>query len=655
MKRTLLAVGALLAVMLPAPAAQAAPAIRFLNPSGYSGQVQAYDVSPQADQDDAIHIVAWVKEVPASPLVEFEIESATQKATLDGIRAGNDAWETFWVPPASFTDGPYTLRAILYNGTPGNASEVTSTEVQIVLNADPVPPPPAQEAVEMGFPENGGPIGFFTPKGKQAATSIDFTTSDLTRQVRALYTLSDPGNDPQWVACGFAAVPESLAGRVRCTLKAGDNPLDVTGVAVVANMTAPQTEGNAALDETGDAHRVVPYISQPTTVDVDPEIQQVDDLDECSPALTARFLDQRNRPIPAANVDVHATGPSDQLAFGAMTNNRTSPFQPPDASHPSSEDAIDCSDGTRSGRQGDHNVPLDDDIKHIESTTGTDTNGEFKFALTSDSVGGTSLLAWPDVDDDDVPDTSEVTGGARIGWGGPPPPPTTELTLTPGERSAATGSCVQFDVLVRRGGNPLASSNVDVHLTGPDSNVSFCDVSGGSTRRNPDSGGHTGAGDTHDDGTRHAEGETSSSGTFTFGVASATQGQTNITVWLDSTEDDVSSGEMQRTATVTWTPPGERSITIQSNRSRVRKGRNVTLSGAIQGSTACASTQSVRIEAKPLRGGSFQTVQTVTTDTTGNYSTRVRMRKAKRFRAVVDAADPCEAATSGTVTVRIRR
>jgi hypothetical protein len=295
---------------------------------------------------------------------------------------------------------------------------------------------------------------------------------------------------------------------------------------------------------------------------------------------------------------------------------------------------------------------LDDDIKHIESTTGTDNNGAFKFALRTDGSGGTSIVAWPDVNDDDLLGTSEVTGGARIGWGVPPPPEVTELSLSPDSRTGATGSCVQFDVTVRRGGSPLGSAPIDVHLSGPDANVNFCDVSGGSARRAPDSGGHSL--DTHEDGTRHAEGETSSNGIFTFGVQSGTQGQTNVTVWLDTTEDDVSSGEMQRSATATWTEAGDRSITLQSSRSSVRKGRRVMLSGSIQGAPACASAQLVRIEAKPLRGGSFATAKTVSTDDSGNYSTRVKMRNARRFRAVVDAGDPCEAATSRTVTVRIR-
>lgn len=646
-------IGIAVASLLPAPSAQAAPAIRFLNPSDYSG-TPPFRLSAKADQDAALHIVAWVKEVPANPLVEFEVESTTQKATIDATRAGNDSWEATWVPPDTFTDGPYTLRAILYNGVAGNAAEVTSTEVPVVLNNDSVPPPPANETVEMGFPDNGDQLGFFTPKGKLPATVIDFTTSELTRQVRALYTVSDPGNDPDWIACGFAPVPEALAGRVRCTLKEGVNPLHVTGVAVTANMTAPQTEGAAALDETGDAHRVIPYVAQPASVTIDPESQQINDLTACTPnALTVTVRDQRNRPIPAANVDVHATGPSDQLAFGSMSNSRTSGFQAPNAGHPSSEDAINCSNGERSGRQGDHNVPLDDDIKHIESTTGTDDNGAFRFALRTDGAGGTTIVAWPDVNDDDLLGTSEVTGGARIGWSVPPPPEVTELSLSPNERSAATGSCVQFDVLVRRGGNALGSAPIDVHLSGPDANVNFCDVSGGSSRRAPDSGGHTL--DAHEDGTRHAEGETSSSGLFTFGVQSNTQGQTNVTVWLDTTEDDVSSGETQRSATVTWTEAGDRSVTLESSRSSVRKGRRVRLFGSIQGTAACANAQTVRIEAKPLRGGSFGTIKTVTTDDSGDYSTRVKMRKARRFRAVVDALAPCESATSTRVTVRIRR
>lgn len=651
MKRTLLIIGSLIAALLPVTAAHSAPAIRFLNPSDYSGP-PPFELSNKADQDGAIHIVAWVKEVPASPLVEFEVESTTVRATIDGIRAGTDAWEAHWIPPDSFTDGPYTLRAILYNGVPGSASEVTSAEVPVVLNTDPVPPPPASETVEMGFPDNGGPLGFFTPKGKLPTTVIDFTTSELTAQVRALYTLSDPGNDPEWVGCGFAAVPTSRAGRVRCTLKSGATPADVSGVAVVANMTAPETEGNAALDETGDAHRVVPYISVPSTIDIAPETQQVDNLEECFDRITATMYDQRERPIAGANIDVHAVGPSDQLVFGSIGNNRTSGFQAPDASHPSSEAAIRCSDGERVGRQGDHNVPLDDDIKHIESTTGTDTGGNFFFALKSDGTGTTAITAWADVNDDDVPGSSEASGGGRIGWGVPPPPPVTELALSPDQTSGATGSCVRFEAVARRGGSSLSGANVDVHVTGPDSGVAFCDLSDGSARRDPSGGGHLNG--AHEDGTKHTEGETDAAGRFVFGVTSPSEGQTTVTVWLDTTEDDVPNGELERTSTLTWNPPGDRSITLESNRSEVDKGRRVRLFGQIQGTSSCAASQSVQLQAKPLRGGSFATIKTLTSDAEGDYATRVRMRQARRFRTVVDAADPCEAATSRTVTVRVR-
>lgn len=651
MKRSVLLVVALVAALMPGPPAHAAPAIRFLNPSDYTGP-PPFDASNKADADAAVHIVAWVKEVPASPLVEFEIESTTLKATIDGVRAGDDAWEANWVPPDSFTDGPYTLRAILYSGSPGNASEVASNEVTIVLNTDAVPPPPAPETVEMGFPENGGPLGFFVPKGKQPTTVIDFTTSELTAQVRALYTMSDPGNDPEWVACGFARVPESRAGRVRCTLKAGDSPARVTGVAVVANMTAPETEGNPALDETGDAHRVVPYTSVPTIIDIDPESQQVDNLTACFDRLTATMYDQRSRPIAAANIDVHATGPSDQLVFGSIANNRTSPFQAPDAGHPSSEDALRCSDGERVGRQGDHNVPLEDDIKHIESTTGTDTNGNFHFALKTDSTGGTTVFAFADVNDDDLPATSEASGGARIGWGVAPPPPVTELFVSPSASSGSTGSCIAVEATVRRGGSPLSGANVDVHVTGPDAGVAFCDVSGGSSRRVPDAGGHLG--DAHEDGTKHAEGETGATGTFVFGVTSPSPGETAVSVWLDTTEDDVFSGELQRSSTLTWTPPGDRSITLDSNKSRVAKGRRVRLFGGIEGDPACAASQTVEVQAKPLRGGSFATVKTITTDAEGDYTTRIKMQAARRFRTVVPSAGQCEHAVSPTVTVRIR-
>jgi hypothetical protein len=227
-----------------------------------------------------------------------------------------------------------------------------------------------------------------------------------------------------------------------------------------------------------------------------------------------------------------------------------------------------------------------------------------------------------------------------------------EVTLSPSSATATVGDCTAFEVLARRGTVPIGNANIDVHLSGPDAGVMFCDVTGGSPRRDPEGGGHTQG--THTDGVRHAEGEADAGGRFVFGVTSAAPGTTQVQIWLDSTEDDTLGSEPTRSATVTWQPEGDRTISLGASRSRVPKGRRVRLFGQVDGSASCSAGQTVAVESKPLRGGSFTTAKTVTTDQAGNFSTRVKMRKAKRFRASVPDTGACSAAVSGTVTVRVR-
>lgn len=649
-----LAATAFVAALLPAPPALAAPAIAFLNPSGYTAPPP--EISDVQDRDGFVHLVAWARDIPSQALVEFELQPTGQNpATFTADRVGQDTWEFFMPIPDTHPDGAtYTLRARLYSGVPGNADEVANTEMTVEINQSDIPPP-VGETVEMTYPDNGGRLGVFVPKGKRPVAVFDYAASVDTEQVRAFYTLSDPGAAPVWEeSCGSSVPDDQGFGKVRCTLGEGHNPLDVAAVAVVSNKTSPPAPPNAALDDTGDAHRVLPYLQQPTTVDVANGGVTVD-LSACR-TMIAFVNDQFGRAVAGANVDVHADGPEDELHFGTRTNagaDTTDTFQAPDNQHVSRENAKRCSDNTNLNQQGDHNSPGRDDAKHIESVDGTGNNGGFRFALRSDFAGGTFIVVWADVDDDDTMDLTEATGGTQLGWGSPPPEPAFDVFLTPSSASGTTGSCLTFEILARRGGSPYNNGNVDIHLTGPDPSVNFCDVSGGGTRRPPESGAHVA--DAHEDGTRHAEGETDAAGRFVFGVTSAVPGTTQIEAWVDRTDDDLlSGGEPSRIASASWSPPGDRTISISSNKSTVRKGRRVTLSGAIEGDPSCSGGQTVNIQSRPVDGGRFGTVKTVTTNDDGFYSTRIKMRSSKRFRAVAPSVGVCETARSDTITVRVR-
>ena len=644
--KALVIVGVLVASVLSATPALAAPQIRFLNPSNYTTPIT---ISDKEDGDSTVHLVAWVKEVPANPLVEFEIQAtAGNPITIDAFRASDDTWEAD-LSVASLTDGSYTLRARLYANVvgPGTGQEIAVTEQTVSLNRSSLPPPPAADTVELTSPTNGGQLPYFAPKGKATNALLRAITSEDVPQVRAFYTVSAPGNDPTWVSCGSAAVTDRLA-TVRCTLEDGVNGAQVTAVAVVANTTPTPATPSPFADATGDAHRVMPTAQIPTSIEVTPPTVTAE-KSACQ-TLVATLRDQVGRVIAGANVDVHATGPDDQIRFGSISNT-TSAFQAPDSGHVSQRAARNCANGENSGFQGDHNIPGADDPQHIESTAGTSNAGQFTFALYSDTGVTTEVVAWADVNDDDASQATETSGGARVGWGAPPEPATPTLTLEPRSASSSSGTCERFVAAARQGGSPLAGRNVDVHITGPGAGVTFCTPEGGSSTRAPDQGSHVG--DSDGGTTKHAEGETDASGNLVFGVVSLDAGTTQLTVWLDTSDNDVlESGEPSQAGTIEWVISGDRTIGIDSNRRKVRKGRFVKIFGSIDGAPACEAQQTVKLKSKRLRGGRFATIRSKSTDSEGDYSFRVRVRKSKKYRTVAPTSGACRRAASRTITVR---
>lgn len=104
------------------------------------------------------------------------------------------------------------------------------------------------------------------------------------------------------------------------------------------------------------------------------------------------------------------------------------------------------------------------------------------------------------------------------------------------------------------------------------------------------------------------------------------------------------------------TPSGERSINLQSNKRRVRRGRPVTFSGSITADMPeCETGERVNLMAKRANDGRFRRVGVAQTDATGDYRVVVRPRRTKFYRAVAPANGPCELARSNIIRVRVRR
>jgi hypothetical protein len=653
---TLTLVGALLPV-LPS---QSAPAIQLLNPSGYSGTLRI-STKDDGNGNTTYHLVAWASEVPTNPLVEFEIGATPtipggpeepSLATVTATRVGNDTFQGD-LTTETLTDGQYFLRAILYGGftVPGSGTEVARDQEPVtVQSGDAV----AANTAEMAYPANGGPFGFWRTGTNPAVGVVTGFASAGTNQVRVLYSVTPPGQQPVWDQCGFGPVARpSNEFRVRCTLAATANPNAVRAIAAVANRTpspAPAVQGN---DETGDAHRVVPYAQNPSAVTVDPASSQTEQ-NKCTP-LTATIKDQSGNPVAGLNVDIHAVGPDDQLRF-ATEQGTNSAFQAPDAAHSGNEATVKCEPTDADGRQGEHSVPGGDDVKHIESTPGGGTNnaGQFTFILRTGVQGGTQVTVWGDENDDDnVTASTEAVGSAQLGWGEPAPQPVTTLTLDPSSATGNTGGCVRFEASATQGGTAQAGRNVDIHIQNP-SGVAFCDP-GGSTAVPPNAGGHDGDVDTGAENTHHAEGTTSSTGDVIFGVTSSQTGDTSIIVWLDENDSDSQDGGETATAgTVEWLQPGGRGVTLQSSSKSVRKGARVTFSGRISGAETCQNDQPIKIKARKMSGGRFKSFASTRTNDDGAYSVNKQVKKSKKYRAFVPKTGPCNKARSKTITVRVK-
>jgi Ca2+-binding RTX toxin-like protein len=131
------------------------------------------------------------------------------------------------------------------------------------------------------------------------------------------------------------------------------------------------------------------------------------------------------------------------------------------------------------------------------------------------------------------------------------------ISLEPAEAQEQIGFCQRFELKVAdTSGQALGGENVDIHVSGPE-DIVFCDPEGASTRRAPGDGGHVTGDDpnegTHEDGTKHIEAETGRGGRVIFGLNSRNAGDTQISAWIDRTENDVpDSGEPLDTSVMHW-------------------------------------------------------------------------------------------------------
>jgi hypothetical protein len=106
-------------------------------------------------------------------------------------------------------------------------------------------------------------------------------------------------------------------------------------------------------------------------------------------------------------------------------------------------------------------------------------------------------------------------------------------------------------------------------------------------------------------------------------------------------------------------PKADGTLTIDANKGKVEKGRKVTLTGQLDvaSNESCEPSRQIQIQRrlKSEDDSKFATFATVTTDATGNYSTKVKVKKTYFYRAIVAENESCDDEISNSQKVRVQK
>jgi hypothetical protein len=107
---------------------------------------------------------------------------------------------------------------------------------------------------------------------------------------------------------------------------------------------------------------------------------------------------------------------------------------------------------------------------------------------------------------------------------------------------------------------------------------------------------------------------------------------------------------------------GSRTLTLDTNKSKVKKGRKVVLSGrliATAGGPAqqgeCLAAQTVQLQQKKPGQTSFTTFAQVQSDAQGQFSLKQKVKKTSEFRAQLPETATCGAGESENEKVKVKR
>jgi hypothetical protein len=104
----------------------------------------------------------------------------------------------------------------------------------------------------------------------------------------------------------------------------------------------------------------------------------------------------------------------------------------------------------------------------------------------------------------------------------------------------------------------------------------------------------------------------------------------------------------------------DRTLTLDANKGKVEKGRKVRLTGQIdapQNEAGCEPNQTVELQrkAKKAPDTAFATFKAVQTDQAGNFADKVKVKKTRIYRAVVQESASCDDELSNTQKVRVQK
>ncbi|HEV2755944.1 MAG TPA: calcium-binding protein [Actinomycetota bacterium] len=509
---------------------------------------------------------------------------------LTRVSEASDVWQLEWDIPPSFPEGLARVTVRAFVETPGGFVESGSDSVEAeIFYSDPTQGPVgAWETVDLKWPEQDGPFGWYKPRVGAWRAVFTGTTSAGASHVQMLVSVSPPGQPLTFTPCGSAAATQAPGAAFRtftgeCTLSALDLPSTVRAVAVVAEFRNEAT--GVRFLQGADVSAVQSYDVKPENMQITlaPQVLRAPAPATACHAVTATVTDEYGNLILGANVDLHATGPTESLTI--FETGLVAP-----EGHPIEQTPV-CPGGppvvpTTPLKLAEHNVPGAVDTKHMEMSAGSGLDypalptGQAIFRIASAAPGFTDLTAWVDDEeirrqtdqrpsDSDTLDAGEPVAHSRIQWLGAP----LTLSLDPVGGTAAAGTCFPYTVKARSGTDPAPAINVDVHATGPDDDLDFCDPAGALPRRAPERGSGATAHEAEEvseshhfastgPDSQHTEGETDSAGNFVVGLTSPVTGDSSIVAWLDGepgADDDVQGAtETSSSGTISWaTATGE--------------------------------------------------------------------------------------------------